>query len=177
MASDKTYLLALEFYNIDRKMKSIIRYIFISIIMHPNLMHFRRKISFKSALEIFIPVSEHSRTALIEDFKDNFSSLALYILTFKTKIKWIEIIFHILKSITKAAFHIVAWNIFLNLFFKKWTLQITIRNLVFGYESNCVHEEPGIIGGIPFVGEQVFLRDPRPYLREFRRKPRKTLNG
>ena len=30
-------------------------------------------------------------------------------------------------------------------------------------------------GGMPSVG--VFLRDPGPYLREFRRKPRKTPNG
>ena len=29
---------------------------------------------------------------------------------------------------------------------------------------------PGPIGGVPSVG--VFLRDPSPYLREFRRKPR-----
>ena len=28
---------------------------------------------------------------------------------------------------------------------------------------------PGPIGGVPSVG--VFLRDPSPYLREFRRKP------
>ena len=31
--------------------------------MHPNFMHFCRKISFKSALEIFTPVSGHFRIA------------------------------------------------------------------------------------------------------------------
>ena len=64
---EKTYLLKLEFYNTDRKMKSIIRCIFISIIMHPNFIHFRQKISFKSALEIFSPVNGHSRTALSDN--------------------------------------------------------------------------------------------------------------
>ena len=34
---------------------------------------------------------------------------------------------------------------------------------------------PEPIEEVSFVG--VFLRDPSPYLREFRRKPRKTLNG
>ena len=34
--------------------------------MHPNFMHFRQKLSFKSALEFFNPVSEHLRTALKE---------------------------------------------------------------------------------------------------------------
>ena len=63
---EKTYLLKLEFYNTDRKMKSIIRCIFISLIMHPNFMHFRQKISFKNALEIFTPVSGQLRTALRE---------------------------------------------------------------------------------------------------------------
>ena len=61
---EKTYLLKLEFYNTDRKMKSTIRCIFISIVMHPNFMHFREKINFKSALEFFTPVSGHSRTVL-----------------------------------------------------------------------------------------------------------------
>ena len=64
LVPEKTYLVKLEFYNTDRKMKSIIRCIFISIIMHPNFMHFRQKISFKSALEIFIPVNGHFRIAL-----------------------------------------------------------------------------------------------------------------
>ena len=34
---------------------------------------------------------------------------------------------------------------------------------------------PGSRGGMPSVG--VFLRDTSPYLREFWRKPRKTMNG
>ena len=45
-------------------MKSIINCIFISIIMHPNFMHFRQKISLKNALESFASVSGHLRTAL-----------------------------------------------------------------------------------------------------------------
>ena len=62
---EKAYLLKLKFYNADRKMKSDIRCIFISIIMHPNFMQFRQKISFKS-VEVFAPVSEHLKTALNE---------------------------------------------------------------------------------------------------------------
>ena len=65
---EKTYLLKLEFYNTDRKMKSIIGCIFISIIMHPDFMHFRQKVNFKSALEIFTSVSGHWRTGLTEQF-------------------------------------------------------------------------------------------------------------
>ena len=41
---------------------------------------------------------------------------------------------------------------------------------VLGFKANCLLVGPGIIGGMPSVG--VFLRDPSPYLREFRRKPR-----
>ena len=66
VAREETYLLKLKFYNTDRKMKSIVRRIFISKIVHPNFMHFRQKISFKRALEIFIPVSGLLRTALNE---------------------------------------------------------------------------------------------------------------
>ena len=61
---EKIYLLKLELYNTDRKMKNIIRGIFGSVITHPNFMHFSQKISFKSALEIFTPISGHLRTAL-----------------------------------------------------------------------------------------------------------------
>ena len=43
------------------------------------------------------------------------------------------------------------------------------------YESNCPLVGPGTVDGLPSVG--VFLKDPSPYLREFRRKPRKTPNG
>ena len=41
MARKKTYRLKLEFFKTDRKMKNIIRHIFISIIVHPILVHFR----------------------------------------------------------------------------------------------------------------------------------------
>ena len=47
--------------------------------------------------------------------------------------------------------------------------------MVFENESNCLHEGPGTIGGMPSVG--VFLRDTSLYLHELRRKPRKTLKG
>ena len=53
MAFEKTYWLKLEFYNTDRKMKNIITCVFISISMHPNFVHFRQKISFKSTLVSF----------------------------------------------------------------------------------------------------------------------------
>ena len=66
---EKTYLPKLDFYKIDRKMKSIIRCIFISIIMHQNFMPFRQ---FKSALESFPSVNGHLRTVL----KNNFISLS-----------------------------------------------------------------------------------------------------
>ena len=59
---ETTYLLKLKSYNTDRKMKSIIRCIFISIIMLSNFTHFCQKISFKSTLEIFTPVSGHLKT-------------------------------------------------------------------------------------------------------------------
>ena len=42
-------------------------------------------------------------------------------------------------------------------------------------EANCPLVRPGPVGGVP-SGED-FLRDPSPYLDEFRRKPRKTPNG
>ena len=38
-----------------------------------------------------------------------------------------------------------------------------------------LHERPRTTCGMPSMG--VFLRDPSPYLRQFRRKPRKALNG
>ena len=41
--------------------------------------------------------------------------------------------------------------------------------------ANCPLVGPRPVKGVPFVG--VFLRDPSPYLSEFRRKPRKTRNG
>ena len=42
-------------------------------------------------------------------------------------------------------------------------------------KANCPHVGPGPMGDMLSVG--AFLRDPSPYLREFRRKPRKTPNG
>ena len=47
--------------------------------------------------------------------------------------------------------------------------------VVVGFKANCPLEGPGSVGGIPSV--RVFLRDPRKYLCEFRRKPPKTLKG
>ena len=62
---EKTYQLKLKFYNTDRKMKSIIRHILISIMMHPNYMHICfRQISFKSASEVFTPNSGYLSIAL-----------------------------------------------------------------------------------------------------------------
>ena len=52
---EKLCRLKLKIYNTDRKMRSIIRFIFILIIMHSNFMH--QKVSFKSELEIFASVS------------------------------------------------------------------------------------------------------------------------
>ena len=63
---EKIYLLKLEFYNTHRKMKTIIKRTFISIIRHPNFMHFRPKISFKKSLEIFTSNSEHLRTTSLD---------------------------------------------------------------------------------------------------------------
>ena len=42
-------------------------------------------------------------------------------------------------------------------------------------KANCLLMGPGPIGGVPSM--RVFLRNPSPYLRKFRRKPRKTQNG
>ena len=39
-----------------------------------------------------------------------------------------------------------------------------------GDKADCLKKGPRPIGGMPSVG--VFLMDPSPYLREFRRKPR-----
>ena len=44
-----------------------------------------------------------------------------------------------------------------------------------GVKADCLNIGPRPIGGLPSVG--VFLRDPSPYLRKFRRKPWKTFNG
>ena len=42
-------------------------------------------------------------------------------------------------------------------------------------KANCSFMGAGPVGEVPSV--EVFLRDPSPYVREFRRKPRKTQNG
>ena len=39
-----------------------------------------------------------------------------------------------------------------------------------GVKADCLKKGPRPIGGMPSVG--VFLKDPSPYFREFRRKPR-----
>ena len=50
---------------------------------------------------------------------------------------------------------------------------ITIKRLGCGIKGNCPHVGPGPAGGeCPSTG--VFLRDPSPYLREFRRKTKKN---
>ena len=43
------------------------------------------------------------------------------------------------------------------------------------FKSNCPLVTPGFTRGMS--SGSVFLRDPNPYLHEFRRKPRKTPNG
>ena len=55
------------------------------------------------------------------------------------------------------------------------SLRLKVVVVVVGFESNCPLVGPKTIGGMPSVG--VFLRDPSPYLRVFRKKPRKTPNG
>ena len=47
--------------------------------------------------------------------------------------------------------------------------------VVVGVKADCLRDGPRPICGVPSVG--VFLRDPSPYLSEFRRKPRKSPNG
>ena len=47
--------------------------------------------------------------------------------------------------------------------------------MVFVYKSNCQLKEPRTTEKMPSV--KLFLRDPTPYLPEFRRKLRKTPNG
>ena len=42
-------------------------------------------------------------------------------------------------------------------------------------KANCPLVGPWTEGGVPSVG--VFLKDPRPYLRKFRRKSQKILNA
>ena len=47
--------------------------------------------------------------------------------------------------------------------------------LVVGFKAKYPPEGPGPIGGMPSV--EVFLTDPIPHLREFRRKAQKNPNG
>ena len=53
--------------------------------------------------------------------------------------------------------------------------ELNIVVVVVGVKANCPLVGPGPIGGMPSVGG--LLRDPSPYLREFRKKSRKTPNG
>ena len=54
-------------------------------------------------------------------------------------------------------------------------IRFRVMDLVVGLRPIVSFWAPGHTEGVPFVG--VFLRDPGPYLREFRRKPRKNPNG
>ena len=56
-------------------------------------------------------------------------------------------------------------------FFEKYEIIIRCSGGV-GVKADCLKKN---LGGMPSVG--VFLRYPSSYLREFRRKPRKTPNG
>ena len=56
-----------------------------------------------------------------------------------------------------------------------WDFCMGYMVLMLVYECNCVHQGPGVRGGMPSTG--VFLRYHSPYLREFRRKQRNTPNG
>ena len=47
--------------------------------------------------------------------------------------------------------------------------------LLEAFKVHCLHIGPGPMERVPSVGD-VFLRDPSPYLSEFRRKLQKTLN-
>ena len=47
--------------------------------------------------------------------------------------------------------------------------------LGYSVKANCPHVGPRPTGVVPSV--RVFLRYPSPYLRQFRRKPRKTPNS
>ena len=57
---------------------------------------------------------------------------------------------------------------------KKITIKLALKRPWY-YYGRLSHYGPRPIGGVPSVG--VFLRHPSLYLREFRRKPRKTPNG
>ena len=81
---EKKYLLKLEFFNTVRKMKNIIRCLFISVIMHPNFTHIRQKIRFKSALEIFTPVTGQSRTALTCVMHSKIKNRTVILITIKS---------------------------------------------------------------------------------------------
>ena len=57
-------------------------------------------------------------------------------------------------------------QVILNHFYARFSYRVQVRS---------AHWGPGAIGRMPSVG--VFQRDPSPYLREFRRKSRKTPYG
>ena len=50
-----------------------------------------------------------------------------------------------------------------------------IKVVVVEFEADCLAGGSRSMGGMCSVG--VFVRDPSPYLRKFRRKPQKTPNG
>ena len=81
-----------------------------------------------------------------------------------SKIKY----FHEYRTISLQNVH---FCFFRQLIFSGFTfIQVRCRD-----KANCPHVEPWPMGGVPSVG--VFVRDPYPYLPEFRRKPRKTPKG
>ena len=55
------------------------------------------------------------------------------------------------------------------------SIMLTHMHTVESTESNWINKRPVTIDGMSSVG--IFLRDPSPYLREFRRKPLKIQNG
>ena len=57
---------------------------------------------------------------------------------------------------------------------KAETQVVTSGLLVVGFKADCLTKGPKSMGRVPSVG--VFLRDPSPFLQEFRRKPEKTPN-
>ena len=60
--------------------------------------------------------------------------------------------------------------------FRKFQFQNSLFMLVgCRIKANCPFVGPKPVRGMPSMG--VFIRDPSPYLPEFRRKPQKTSNG
>ena len=59
--------------------------------------------------------------------------------------------------------------------FEKYCYKNIDQGVGVGDKADCLKKGPRPIGGMPSVG--VFLRDPSPYLHEFRKKTYKNLNG